>query len=291
MSKTKRTPKEPAFVEAPTPESALELRIKASTPGFRIITKTFVEEALGGVEELSAREIRKCRERGVEPAKYARLKSESLAWRARRAGETDAAYDRRRRHHEALNFVRWLSRKLESLLRVADRDEFVVADFWGDRASAEAWILERMLESVEAARLRWQRDEQGDATALRVEAIRNTLERAREFGTTNVDRVRDDACELAPELRAITPAEWAGAMQRWPGVKRGGRRAKGVASGGWGEVVRKLLSREFLPPSDRTDAIVFTGAKDGPGLASGLAKKRQRRRRASRAKSKVKLIE
>lgn len=218
---------------------------------------------------LSERELAKCIERGIDPAKYSRIKSESLAWHSRRVGEGDSAYDRRRRHHVALGFVRWLERNLVRLARVARSTTFVEAA-WETPENVDAWLLDRLLDCVDSAVAEWAHSDDGNDAPRRAIALRRALEMGRSKPSAPVDLVRDEVCVFEPELRRIPLLEWAEAIREFKGIRRGNK------GGGW-DVIFRLLEKHRL-----------TNASSAEAMADGVRKyqklRRSGERRASRAK-------
>lgn len=192
-------------------------------------------------------------------------------FRQRLAGESEAAFALRQRHHVALVFAR----RLVTVL---------------DAPGASAADLERAIAAVEAARKGWV----GGTDAPRlIGAVRDALERARKWEARraqherewpssdggnwagpDAETIREGASRSAPELAEVPLVDWTHAIAAWPGfAKRGGARKKGENRTAWYDVVFDLLKPHAL-----------TGAKDAAALKSTWETAEPKAARASRAK-------
>ena len=196
------------------------------------------------------------RARGMEAEaqKRALVHARIRRFNGRRSDETDEAYALRRRHFQALDWARWAVLELEELKPTAEGEP-----------SEHVQELEDVLDAVEAGQIHWQTSGKDAQKRRTIGAVREVLEwyrqrrdshaslsprKQRLHSLPSVDMVRDYACKLAPELAALSSAEWARALDRWPGLPAPDEK--------WGRVVFDLL----ISARDDNGAPILTGAKN-----------------------------
>ena len=268
-----------ALVGLPVPRHAARRKASA-TSAEPVRRRQDLDHALVRVvtptaEELTSRQRAIGIEAGADLDELASITAhqEQARWNGRRSGESDAALGFRRRHHDALGFARWLVVELEALAPVACAEDAPV-DEVDQRALRDA------IAAAEVARHRWTTGGRRDDAPRRIDAVRRALEWARTWraescaGKSTIDVMTDaivaSAVRDAPELGAISVAEWQTAIDTWPGLRgRGGAPGRGS----WARVVFSLLKPHGL-----------TDARDARSLAKGYDAAPSKRTRPPRRK-------